>query len=92
MGQDSTILGQTWCWTTRCDNINCKDYYQIYYYLNNFIELSSESSRSKVLKIQDDEQEKAKDRGWSGLKADVFSIQLKQGDDKRHQHRMTYID
>ena len=32
------------------------------------------------VKIQDDEQETVKDRDWSTLKADVFSIDLEEGD------------
>ena len=39
------------------------------------IEHTSESSPSKVLKIQDDEQEKSKDRDLRGLKADVIRIE-----------------
>ena len=60
--------------------------------MNIFIELSSESVPAKVLKIQDDEQEKGKNRYRSGPKADVFSIELKQWVYQRHQLRMTYID
>ena len=60
---DGTGFDDTWTnlmLKTRCDNINCKLYYQIRYYLNIFIELSSKSSASKMLKIQDDEQNKVK--------------------------------
>ena len=53
------------------------------------IECSSESSPLKVLKIQDDEQEKVKDRDWSGLKANIFSIELEKGDDQGLQIIMT---
>ena len=42
-------------------------------------------------KIQDDEQEKGKDRDWKELKADVFSIELEEGDDQGLQLRMTQI-
>ena len=45
-----------------------------------------------MIKIKDDEQEKGKDRDWSGLKADVFSIELEGGNDKGLQLRMILID
>ena len=45
-----------------------------------------------MLKIQNDVQEKGNDQDWSGLKADVFSIELQKWDDQRHQLWKTYID
>ena len=62
---DGTGFDDTWTnmiLKSMCEYINCKLYYQVCNYLNIFIELSSKSVPSKVLKIQDDEQEKGKDR------------------------------
>ena len=35
-----------------------------------------------MLKIQDDEKDTGKDRDWSGLKADVLSIEWEEGNDQ----------
>ena len=81
MGQDSTILAKAWCSEKMSDNINFKLHYQIIIIWIFIIKLSSESSPSKVLKIQDNELEKGKDCDWIRLKCNVFSIELEERND-----------